>query len=303
MVSVEQYRERYAEEIHSRWPELYEEIRNYRDIFSEDIVVAVDEEEGIVGAGYLYAGTTFGCIERELPYYHVQAEFKVDTDAECAGEAVECLVEDLKERFRRVAGRYPEKRLILRIWCPYDHLIFMEYLMDMEFRAGRLMSVMRYELCDFEEDDEEESSGSFVEELDIGNPDVMQEYLRANEKAFGIPDSASLLLYQRSHRKAKVYAVRVQGEIAACVTTWEISSARAATENIFCIPEYQGQGLGTAIICHVLNKLKNMGYEEAELTVFGDNIGAAGLYLSLGYYLEHNLVSMEYEPDYEPLPF
>lgn len=55
-------------------------------------------------------------------------------------------------------------------------------------------------------------------------------------------------------------------KIASSVTVWHMSDERAATENVFTIPEYRRKKIGKATVVEALTYLKEKGYKKATLT-------------------------------------
>ena len=69
---------------------------------------------------------------------------------------------------------------------------------------------------------------------------------------------------------------------------WDPAPSGAApeigyTEEVFCLPAWQGRGIATYLLVQALGYLAERGLRHATLQVSAANEGALGLYRRLGY--------------------
>ena len=76
--------------------------------------------------------------------------------------------------------------------------------------------------------------------------------------------------------------------------TYHFIVYRAATENIFTIPEYRRKKIGMATVAKSLSYLKKNGYKMATLTCVGDNLDAIALYNKMGYRVMGHLLELHW---------
>ncbi len=215
--------------------------------------------------------------------------------------------------------------LYLRLWCKASDTAYLDFLYDNGFTSLMTNSVMEFELSDYvasdadrekfgEHDSIDDASKSSAEptligaegmtsgipegiifrELFLKDPIEIEEYFKTNCSAFGVPDSEEELRFRLRNFDGHVYALTMDSEVIASVTTWDMGDGRAATENIFCLEEFRRQGLTSAMLCRVLDMLKKDGYKKAVLTCFGNNLPAMSLYRKLGYETSNVMLGMHY---------
>lgn len=319
------YEEKYDEAIKNIDSVIYFNIKYHQDVISESVCLAVDKEE-VLGVGFLKAGATFLKVEREaLPYYFIHAEYlaceKLDAESQVLASGM--LLEELKYRFDLIQKNYPNRRLILRLFCNAEKTAYLEFLMSYGFRPMRISPIMVYNLLtDNSVDDEnltEQAANDGIVQSDriiLKNGEILEiremnpedeffagEYTITNREAFEVEDSINELRFTMGGQDAHVYAVMKGKRVIAALTTWCVFEGRSATENIFCAKDYRNKGVTSTLIKYVLGILKNKGYETASLTVFGDNQPAMQLYLKLGYEVEGSILECHYERDYKNIGY
>ncbi len=105
-----------------------------------------------------------------------------------------------------------------------------------------------------------------IEKASFSNPWTRQMYLRELQN----PDVSFL------------YVLRLQGAIAAFCSFWLVLD-EIHINNLAVRPDFQGQGLGTALLQHVLEAGATRGAERATLEVRRSNAPARRLYERLGF--------------------
>ena len=84
------------------------------------------------------------------------------------------------------------------------------------------------------------------------------------------------------------------GRIAGGISLWQVQPGRAATENIFVLPDHRRRGLGRGMIAAALGVCRDDGYTEATLTVEGGNLPALRLYHAIGYRMIGSMTELRY---------
>lgn len=72
--------------------------------------------------------------------------------------------------------------------------------------------------------------------------------------------AAGELRFRLGDEHTKIFVARNGKEVVSSVTVWRISDVRAATENIFTIPEYRRKKIGWKVVEKSLSYLKEQGY-------------------------------------------
>lgn len=269
-------------------------VRYHGDTFQDTVLVAKSGED-VVGFGFLSAGPTFLDMEH-CDICHVHVEFTAERGHKLEVEASGALLEALIEAFHKMEKKYPEKKLVLRTWCRASATHYLEFLMQYEFMIKRSTPVMVRNLEDMSDlsEDYRLPKGLCIREIAFDEA-KMKQYIAASGKAYVVPDSPSELWFRLGGGQTRVFSVMKDDAFVASITVWPVSEYRYATENIFCIPEYQRKGIASSLLRFALHKVKEMGGTEASLMVFGDNTPAQLCYLNLGYEVEDIMLEMHYE--------
>lgn len=306
MIRICEYTPLYDEQLKAVDMMSFLNIKYHPDVLADTVCLAVEDDK-LLGVGFLKAGATFLKVDtEELPYYYIHAEFKADENADAESQVIASrfMLEELKGSFTVIQDKYPGKRLILRLWCGAGKSAYLEFLMSLGFRPMRVIPVMVKEL----EDEEFTSDDSIIlpngEELKIREMNPCDEnfaaaYTVTNREAFEVEDSIGELKFMMGGEDTHVFAVMKGERVIAAVTTWVVSEGRAVTENIFCARDCRRMGITGRLLEYTFSFLKAKGYEEASLTVFGDNQPAAQLYFKSGYQLESCILECHYELNYK----
>lgn len=304
MIKIIDYNGKYDEEIKAIDEITFFTLKYHGDVIRDSICLAIDGRK-LLGIGLLKAGATFLKVdELELPYYFIHAEYIADdsADVEKQVEASELLIGELKKRFLDIQKSKPGKRLILRLWCNAAKDAYLEFLIYHGFRPMRISPIMVRSLT--AEDAIPADEGKYkVTEMNPYDDGFMKEYLITNGEAFEVADSAAELRFTMGGEDSHVFAVMEGSRVIAAVTTWKITDKRAATENIFCAADHRRKGVTSYLLSRVFAYLYEKGYEEASLTVFGDNQPAQQLYLKLGYELQGVMLECHYEDGYRNIGY
>jgi ribosomal-protein-alanine N-acetyltransferase len=106
---------------------------------------------------------------------------------------------------------------------------------------------------------------------------------RVDQKAFGPIWRNSLAKLKRAHEMAAVATVvEEEGQIIG----YQISTAGAMgghLARLAVLPDYQGQGVGTALVVNLLKSFEKQGFVEVTVNTQSNNMGSIKLYKKLGF--------------------
>lgn len=123
----------------------------------------------------------------------------------------------------------------------------------------------------------------------------LSEYLKANGKGFGYPDSEEKIEEELTNKNAHIYVLRKKGKIVSSVTVWDYDDETVSTENIFTIPKYRGQGYAFKVLSHALSEAYDRGMKKARLTVYSTDVAAVKMYQKFGYRIIKALQEFSHE--------
>lgn len=264
----------------------------------ENVIAAVDEENGLLGICILgYDGTWYYLDQNrnDIPLYRMQMELAVKEDYEDEDALERLLIEAAKKRLLEIKKRYPDKKLCIRCWCEENECEKQQQLLELGFLGNNLIWVMAFDLENTEIPKiEEQEDISF--EVMPRSEEAVKEYMTANELGYdNVKDAEGELWFRLGDERTEVLETRKNGKVVSSATVWHISNERAASENIFTIPECRRMKLGTYTIAKTLAYLKERGYKEATLSCTGVNANAIALYNSVGYKVIGHLLEMHWE--------
>ncbi|HAG70392.1 MAG TPA: hypothetical protein DCL38_10550 [Lachnospiraceae bacterium] len=303
-IKITAYDPKFDRELKELDPDIYLEVKHHRDVMKNDILAAVTEKSGkavLCGIGYLLASSSYRLIEvKKLTEYYIHAIFRAFGRAEAEGSVL--LLGSLIDRFKVHVKNNPSKELYLRLWCRSTDTAYLELLKETGFVHRNTMFVMKRDLQKLSgltprvlfSKAARFNSGLLVKKTEPSEP-LLNEYIHVNEAAFNLPDSLDDLLFKLGYYNGCLYCAFLGDKLAASVTTWRITEAAYATENIFCDPVCQDQGITRALLGFVLHSLKREGKREAVLTVYEEDLPALSLYTGMGYIKTHTLLEMHYE--------
>ena len=280
------------------------------DVFLNTAVCAVSEdEETFFGFGYISRGTL------NYGVFSVFAEIGVAFMLADSVIASVMILDQLKISLEEVKKELPYEKVYLTFWSDEERVEYNEFLMEEGFVRYRTMEALRRDL---EKTDTAGDAGIHIGKrrpitlpdgsageavlswLDISDDEERARYLLANKKGFGDQNSEAGLLFRTAFWKARVLAwVRedpVKGrEVLSAVTLWPRRQKRAATEDIFCIPEYRRQHLTEELLDEAAGYLKEEGFRYAEMNAFSNNTEALALYKKTGYEVTGTLWEFVYK--------
>lgn len=110
----------------------------------EDVFVAADEEENVIGVAALFYDGIWYYIEKnrdDIPLYRLQFELSVKENCSEEKEIRRLLLQALKERLKEFSNCYPDKRIAMRCWCEDTAKTDMQfYLQEGFYTGGRILA-------------------------------------------------------------------------------------------------------------------------------------------------------------------
>lgn len=297
MVRIQKYADEYSVQLQEIDYMMSLRIKWDSTVAKENVFVAVDDNNTLLGIGALcYDGTWYYLNDErdDIPFYRMQMEICIREDIDDAENVKKKLIEASQKRLEYYKEIYPKKKLCLRCWCESNDLEEQQKLLEMGFSGNNIVWIMKVELDQVNNDNVEMLKEVTFEILE-NNDESIKEYLASNCLGFNnVQDAEGELRFRLGDKRTKILVTRCGGKIVSSVTVWHISDERAATENIFTIPEYRHQKMSSFTILKTLEYLKNEGYKIATLTCVGDNTNAIALYNKMGYKVMGHLLEMHW---------
>lgn len=125
--------------------------------------------------------------------------------------------------------------------------------------------------------------------------DNLKNYIQADFEASALPESEADIKFKGGDPNFKCFVATCNSKVVGGISVWNITDKRAATENIFVIPQFRRNNIARELIATAFDELKKRGMEIATLSMSGTNLRAMKLYLSCGYSLYYNLIEVVYE--------
>lgn len=263
---------------------------NYNgDIKPENILCAVDENDEVVGVGYLKFDLNKQTEEKHEIEFSTYLDETYEDDVEIEG----LLIDGLIKKFHSIKRMMPEKKLCLRVCCETREIEDMQFFLERGFSLNSVIPVLKYEL------DQKTQHYQIPEDIQINEFSISDEeirkYINADLMATGNPESEASIWFKTGDPSFKRFVATCNSEIVGAISVWNITDKRAATENIFVIEPYRRKNIARELIATAFDELKNRGMKIATLSMSGTNLSAMKLYLSCGYSLYYNLIEMIYE--------
>ena len=82
---------------------------------------------------------------------------------------------------------------------------------------------------------------------------------------------------------SSAWVVRIDGRVAGMVRVYPMESGAAQLSSMHVHPDFQGRGIGRALMSQAMSFIREAGYRRAELGVVEANFKARGLYESAGW--------------------
>lgn len=125
--------------------------------------------------------------------------------------------------------------------------------------------------------------------IHIKNPDykIMKKIVKIEQEAFEGAGNVDLWIIKALIRYGMVYVIEEAGEIICIIEYMQIFNKKSLfLYGISTLKKYRHKGYAKYILAETEKILKNLGYEEIELTVAPENKIAIDLYKKYGYVQE-----------------
>lgn len=298
MITIKNFEDKYLTALQEMDFMMWLSVQWNSTFIHENIFVAVDEKDVLLGVCALSCDGTWYYLEdnrSDIPLYRMQMEL-------CTGENIPNkdivereLVNAAKQRLLVIKEKHPDKRLCIRCWCTESDYEKQQKFLEYGFKGNNLIWIMKFDLENTTIPEAELPENIFVDMLE-GTQEDLKAYLAANYLGFdNVQDAEGELRFRLGDERTKIFAAQDGKKVVSSVTVWHINDERAATENIFTIPEYRRKRIGIATVARSLSYLKECGYKVATLTCVGDNVNAIALYNRMGYKVMGHLLEMHWE--------
>jgi [ribosomal protein S18]-alanine N-acetyltransferase len=119
----------------------------------------------------------------------------------------------------------------------------------------------------------------------VGESDL-EGVLAVEAESFTNPWTREMYAWELQNRSVcHIYVVRTpECRVAGFCAFWLVFD-EIHINNVAIRPQYRGQGIGTAVMRHVLAEARRLGAKRATLEVRASNAGARRLYERLGFYV------------------
>lgn len=298
MVKITNFKDEYLTELQEIDFMMWLSIQWNSTFIRENAFAAVDENEKLLGVCALSCDGTWYYIDEgrnDIPLYRMQMELCTADNIENEDAVKKELINAVKQRLLVIKEKYPDKKLCIRCWCTekdYDH---QQQLLELGFKGNNLIWIMGFDLENTAIPEVEMPENISIDMLDHTD-DNLKAYFEANYLGFdNVQDAEGELRFRLGDENTKIFTAKDNEKIVSSVTVWRISDERAATENIFTIPDHRRQKIGLATVAKSLSYLKENGYKLASLTCLGDNMNAIALYTRIGYKVIGHLLEMHWE--------
>lgn len=264
-------------------------IKYHGDIKEENILCVVDENEKLIGAGYLKFD------ERLRKKGKLVIGFSTSIEEAHQGnmDAEGMLTDGLINRFHEIRRTVSYGEVCLRTCCEPDGIRNMQLLIDKGFCLNSVIPVLKYDLS--QETKHYDIPGDVRINEYAFTEENIKKYVHADSAASDMPESEADIRFKTGDPNFKCFAATCDSEFVGAISVWNITDKRAATENIFVVPSFRRKNLARELIAAAFDELKGRGMEIATLSMSGTNMPAMKLYLSCRYTLYYNLIEMLYD--------
>lgn len=82
----------------------------------------------------------------------------------------------------------------------------------------------------------------------------------------------------------RLYLALWNGQAAGCAALRQISQSECEMKRLYVRPEYQGNGIGDALVAQIIDDARSIGYSHLKLDTFPFLTRAIVMYRNLGFY-------------------
>jgi ribosomal-protein-alanine N-acetyltransferase len=120
----------------------------------------------------------------------------------------------------------------------------------------------------------------------LRDADDLEGVLQVEQESFTNPWTREMYSWELQNRSVcHIFVVRTPDCSVAGFCAFWLVFGEIHINNVAMRPEYRSQGIGTALIHHVLAEARRLGARRATLEVRESNTGARRLYERLGFYV------------------
>ncbi|MGN0339077.1 MAG: GNAT family N-acetyltransferase [Lachnospira sp.] len=298
LITITDFKDKYLAELREIDFMMWLSVQWNSTFIRENVFAAVDENDTLLGVCGLSCDGTWYYLEdgrSDIPLYRMQMELCTRDDIENEDIVERALINAAKQRMIEIKKHYPDKKLCMRCWCTERDYDKQQQLLELGFKGNNLIWIMSFDLENTTIPEVKLPENIFVN-IPECTDDILKAYLEANFLGFdNVQDAEGELRFRLRDKRTKIITAQDCEKIVSSVTVWHISDERAATENIFTIPEYRRNKIGLATVAKSLLYLKENGYKIATLTCVGDNVNAIAFYNRIGYKVTGHLLEMHWE--------
>lgn len=298
MITIKNFKDEYLAELQEMDFMMWLSVQWNSTFLRENVFAAVDEHDKLLGVCALSCDGTWYYLEddrSDIPLYRMQMELCTKDELNNKDIVERELIHTAKERLLQLKEKYPDKKLCMRCWCTEREYDKQQQFLELGFTGHNLIWIMGFDLEHTEIPKVEIPGNISVDILDC-TEESLKAYLAANYLGYdNVQDAEGELRFRLGDERTKIFTAQDCGKIVSSVTVWHISDDRAATENVFTIPEYRRRKIGLTTVVESLSYLKEKGYKMATLTCVGDNVNAIALYNRIGYKVIGHLLEMHWD--------
>lgn len=255
-------------------------IQYNRDYDSENVITVMNGNEIVGVAAAAYHNTWYSQYSN---VHKLVAEFCTEIK-----EVMPVLIQGLIDLTKELQITYPKKNIELITFLETTEIEDAQLLLYNGFCYGEVIPVLSYDLTKkIQHYDIPESIK--IEEVP-SDPAKINNYIDATGKANSqVPDSIAEYYFRSGDPSFTSYQAVCGDEVVGGITIWNISETRAATENIFVVPDYRRKNIASELIATAFEELVNREKKIATLSMSGGNSKAMKLYQKTGYQLMYYL--------------
>jgi ribosomal protein S18 acetylase RimI-like enzyme len=120
--------------------------------------------------------------------------------------------------------------------------------------------------------------------------DLMNKLQQEDPEELPRNEEKTLKLFQRiqTHDDVRIFTIKIENTVVGYgilvfIFSVEFGGVYAEIDELYILPEYRNQGIGTQFIHYLEGQAKQLGCTASFLTVSGNNLRAQRLYEKLGY--------------------
>lgn len=242
MITITNFKDEYLKELQEIDFMMWLSVQWNSTFLRENVFAAVDEKNVLLGVCALSCDGTWYYLENDrndIPLYRMQLELCTKEGIEQIELVERDLINAAQKRMLELKEKYPNKKLCMRCFCSEDDYEKQQQLLELGFEGHNFLWILKFDLAHTEIPKVEIPQNLSVDMLD-NTEENLKAYLTANCLGYNnVQDAEGELRFRLCDDHTKVFVAKDCEKIVSSVTIWRITEERAATENIFTIPEYR----------------------------------------------------------------